>query len=215
MAIQPKLLKVVEEKRFRRVGSVQDRSVDVHLITASNRDLRAMVAQGRFRDDLYFRVSCLPLHLPPLRERREDIPLLAEFFIARLRDDLGKAALALSSDAAAALRSYDWPGNIRELRNVLERAALLSENGHISAPNLAFAVLPARGSKSGSPTPDLMLEEVERQHILKVLNHENGSVERAAVRLGIPRSTLYAKLKRHGFKGERARHSYLPTAEPE
>jgi DNA-binding NtrC family response regulator len=193
--IQPKLLKVLEEKRFRRVGGVHDRFVDVRLIAATNRDLREMVAQGKFREDLYFRISCLPLYIPPLRERLGDIPLIAEFLFLQLKHDLGRMQLVLSEDAVAALKSYSWPGNMRELRNVLERAALLSEHSTISARDLALPLLSMPKAEPGSPTVRQTLKEVERQHIVNVLNQEGGSVERAAAHLGIPRSTLYIKLK--------------------
>lgn len=209
--VQPKLLKVLEEKRFRRLGGVHDRSVDVHLIAATNHDLRAMVAQGKYREDLYFRICCLPLFIPPLRERPEDISLIAEFFIERLKDDLGRTTLVLSTDAMAALRSYSWPGNIRELRNVLERAAILSRDGSICAKNIALPLVSAPRVDPSLSSLDVTLEEVERRHIAEILNHENWSVERAAVRIGISRSTLYAKLKHYGIRAEQARSNSAPN----
>ena len=200
MTIQPKLLKVLEEKRFRRVGGVQDRTVDVRLMAATNRNLRSLIAQEKFRSDLFFRINTIPLFIPPLRERIEDIPLMADFFVQQLKSDLGRSQLALSEDAAAALRSYSWPGNIRELRNVLERAALLSESGTISTADLALQVAHvAPGAHESTDNADLTLQEVERQHIIKILTLENGSVDKAAVRLDVPRSTLYLKLKQYGI----------------
>jgi DNA-binding NtrC family response regulator len=202
VAIQPKLLKVVEEKRYRRVGGVQDRTVDVHLIAATNRDLRAFVAQDKFRSDLYFRINTIPISIPPLRDRAADIPVIADFFIKQLRNDLARAQLALSSAAVTALASYNWPGNIRELRNVLERAALLSESGTILPADLALPTTHV-GAHESTDNPNPTLQEVERQYIIKILTLENRSVDKAAVRLGIPRSTLYVRLKQHGIALER------------
>jgi DNA-binding NtrC family response regulator len=204
LTIQPKLLKVVEEKRYRRVGGVQDRPVDVHLIAATHQDLRAFVAQDKFRSDLYFRISTIPIYIPPLRNRAPDIPVIADFFVKQLRNDLARAQLALSSQAVAALSSYNWPGNIRELRNVLERAALLSESGTISPADLALPMPHvAPGVHESTDNANLTMQQLERQHIIKVLKLENGSVDKAAIRLGIPRSTLYARLKQHGIALER------------
>ena len=205
ITIQSKLLKVLEEKRFRRVGGVQDRTVDVRLMAATNRDLRSLLAQEKFRSDLFFRINTIPLFIPPLRERREDIPLMADFFIGQLKNDLGRSQLALAEDAVAALASYSWPGNIRELRNVLERAALLSEEGTIHSADLALSAATASLPQSAAPQLELTLDQVERQHIVRILRHENGSVDKAAVSLGIPRSTLYARLKQHGITLDRVR----------
>jgi DNA-binding NtrC family response regulator len=210
-AIQPKLLKVLEEKRFRRVGSVHDRSVDVHLITATHQDLRAMVAQHTFRGDLYFRICCLPLFIPSLRERPEDIPFIAEHLLERLRDDLGRAGLVFSKDSMAALRSYHWPGNIRELRNVLERAALLSRDDVVAAENITLPLISVPRADPGQANLDITLDELECRHIAGTLDRENGSVERAAARLGIARSTLYAKLKQYRIKIEPGQRSGLPS----
>ena len=170
ITIQPKLLKVLEEKRFRRVGGVQDRTVDVRLMAATNRDLQSLIAQEKFRSDLFFRINTIPLFIPPLRERREDIPLMANFFIGQLKNDLGRSQLALSEDAVAALASYSWPGNIRELRNVLERAALLSEEGTIRSADLALSAATGSLPQSATPQLELTLEQVERQHIVRILS---------------------------------------------
>ncbi|HXJ15736.1 MAG TPA: sigma-54 dependent transcriptional regulator, partial [Candidatus Polarisedimenticolia bacterium] len=125
--VQPKLLKVVEEKRFRRLGDVRDRTVDVRLIAATHSDLSARVKEGKFREDLYFRISTVPIRVPSLRERPEDIPALGQRMLERLASQTGRVGLSLAPDAWAALQTYPWPGNIRELRNVLERAILLTE----------------------------------------------------------------------------------------
>lgn len=202
LSIQAKLLKVLEEKRFRRVGAVRDRTVDVHLIAATHQDMGSLVADGRFRSDLYFRISTIPLVIPPLRERIGDIPVMTEWLLKRLREDLNRARLELGSGVMAALQKYKWPGNIRELRNVLERAALLCKNGVICRDDLHFQ-LARNGSKPTRPAPhanaEMTLEEMERQHISLVLRNENGKVEQAAAKLGIARSSLYTKIKQYNI----------------
>ncbi|HXD30825.1 MAG TPA: sigma-54 dependent transcriptional regulator [Pyrinomonadaceae bacterium] len=195
LQIQPKLLKVLEEKRFRRVGDVRDRQVDVRLLAATHQDLSQLVSEKKFRDDLYFRISTIPLIFPSLRSRREDISVLAEFLLDKFAADLGRGELKLSAEGLEALQSYAWPGNVRELRNVIERAVLLSEQKTLGPKDLHFDG--RAGALASYAHSNLTLSEVERQHIEHVLQEENGSVERAAKRLGVPRSSLYEKLKRH------------------
>jgi DNA-binding NtrC family response regulator len=199
--IQPKLLKVLEEKRFRRVGDVKDRVVDVRLVAATHQDLATAVGEGRFRSDLYFRINTIPLALPPLRERKEDVPILADFFLrqfAKGRD------LELSAESLRALQQYNWPGNIRELRNMIERAVLLTEGPVIEPSVLRFEFLGPSGASAIDTS--LTLEELEKLHIEKVLAEERGRVEMAAQRLGIPRSSLYQKLKRFGIRTSRTQN---------
>ena len=195
LQIQPKLLKVLEDKRFRRLGDVRDRQVDVRLIAATHQDLGKLVREKKFRDDLYFRVSTIPLAFPPLRERIEDIPTVAQYLLEKVAADLGRGEISLEPESIRALQSYSWPGNIRELRNVIERAVLLSGERTISIKDLQF------DGNSGSRThyldTNLTLSELERQHIERVLQEEQGRVEKAALRLGIPRSSLYQKLKKY------------------
>lgn len=195
LQIQPKLLKVLEEKRFRRVGDVRDRQVDVRLIAATHQDLGQFVRDKKFRDDLYFRISTIPLAFPALRERIEDIPVLAQYLLNKLSADLGRGEITLDDGCVKALQTYSWPGNVRELRNVIERAVLLSEHKNIGLNDLNFD----GHSSVGAPFLDssLTLIELEKQHIERVLQEEQGRVERAAKRLGIPRSSLYQKLKKH------------------
>jgi DNA-binding NtrC family response regulator len=187
LQIQPKLLKVLEEKRFRRLGDVRDRQVDVRLIAATHQDLG-------FRDDLYFRISTIPLSFPSLRERIEDIPTLAKYMLDKVGADLGRGELHLDQGCIQALQAYSWPGNIRELRNVIERAVLLSEQKQITLNDLHFD----GHTQVGAPFLDsrLTLLELEKQHIERVLQEEHGRVEIAAKRLGIPRSSLYQKIKK-------------------
>jgi DNA-binding NtrC family response regulator len=189
LQIQPKLLKVLEEKRFRRLGDVRDR-----LIAATHQDLGQLVREKRFRDDLYFRISTIPLSFPSLRERIEDIPTLAKYMLDKVGADLGRGELHLDQGCIQALQAYSWPGNIRELRNVIERAVLLSEQKQITLNDLHFD----GHTQVGAPFLDsrLTLLELEKQHIERVLQEEHGRVEIAAKRLGIPRSSLYQKIKK-------------------
>jgi transcriptional regulator with GAF, ATPase, and Fis domain len=199
LAVQPKMLKVLEEKRFRRLGDVKDRMVDVRLIAATHRDLAAMVRKGSFRDDLYFRISTLPVVIPPLRQRPEDIPLIARNLLSQLSTDMGRR-VEITDPALQKLQEYQWPGNIRELRNVLERAVLLGSSSVLNEASVRFDPLnvPGTFAISGVRT----LEEMEREHIQTVLSLEHGRVESAARRLGIPRSSLYLKLKQYGIERE-------------
>ncbi len=198
LSLQPKLLKVVEDQSFRRVGAVKDRQVSVRLVAATHQDLPTLVDEGKFRGDLYFRISTLPLHVPALRERVEDIPVIARRLLDRLAQDLGSPGIALTDDAGQALAAYRWPGNIRELRNVLERAVLLGSRTEVRGRDLAFDVAPRRpasGAASASDSDNLTLEEVQRRHIIRALELAGGRVDVAATRLGVPRSTLYQRLK--------------------
>ncbi len=196
LQVQAKLLKVLEEKRFRRLGSTSDRHVDVRLVSATHQDLGRFVAEHTFRSDLFFRISTIPLTVPPLRERIEDLPVLAEHLLARIAIDLGRH-IELTADAQAALAAHTWPGNIRELRNVLERAVLLNRSDVLTAENLRFEAV---GSMAPANESGLTLMDVERRHIARALAEENGQVARAAKRLGIPKSSLYQKIKKYGIE---------------
>lgn len=198
LQIQPKLLKVLEEKRFRRVGDVRDRQVDVQLIAATHQDIGDLVRERRFRDDLYFRISTIPLTFPALRERVDDIPVLAQYLLDKFAADFGRGETRLEPDCVKALQAYSWPGNIRELRNVIERAVLLSEHTTIKLRDLHFDG--SAGPRSSHEDSSLTLLEVEKRHIERVLQEEQGRVDRASKRLGVPRSTLYQKIKRHRIR---------------
>ncbi len=193
--IQPKLLKVLEDKRFRRVGDVRDRQVDVRLIAATHQDLIQLVREKKFRDDLYFRISTIPLSFPPLRERIEDIPILAQYLLDKVSADLGRGEIQLNENCIKALQSYAWPGNVRELRNVIERAVLLSDQKSIALKDLHFDGHANVGA--GFLDTRLTLLQLEKQHIQRVLQEEGGRVEKAARRLGVPRSSLYQKIKKY------------------
>jgi transcriptional regulator with PAS, ATPase and Fis domain len=191
--VQPKLLKVVEEKKFRRMGDVRDRFIDVRLIAATHQDLRHLIETKVFRSDLYFRISTVPLAIPPLRERQDDIPAIAHSLLFRICSDMARPRAELSAKAVERLRSYYWPGNIRELRNVLERALLFTDRMVLEPGDLAFEAGPE--TRSNSYKSDWTLEELERFHISAVFSEENQNVEQTARRLGIAKSTLYQKLK--------------------
>jgi DNA-binding NtrC family response regulator len=193
--IQPKLLKVLEEKKFRRIGEVRDRFADVRLITATHQDLAKAVAENKFRSDLYFRISTIPVRVPNLRERKEDIPFLADIILRNSAHELGRKGLRLTPAAKGKLQEYPWPGNIRELRNVLERAAILAESEEIQISDLAFDR--AVSGLSNGLDASMTLVAVERAFIEKVLKEEMGRVSSAATRLGVPKSSLYQKIKEH------------------
>jgi len=192
LEIQSALLRVLENQTFRRVGEKDEKKVDVRFVFATNRDLRAEMEAGRFSDAMYHRLNVFNIPLPPLRHRREDIPALIEYFLGRLRP--GPHTARITDRALQCLMAYDWPGNIRELQNVLERGLILSEGDLITDQSLPLELaghLPA----STSPEPFLPLRDVERQHILAVLQFVGGSRTRAAEILGIGRKTLYRKLQ--------------------
>jgi DNA-binding NtrC family response regulator len=191
LAIQPKLLKIVEEKRFRRLGDIGERRVDVRFVAASNKSLSALVEEGKFREDLYYRINTLVLRLPPLRDRKEDIPSLVQQLLPQLAREIRRPAPVVDADAMDALVAHSWPGNIRELRNVLERAILVAASPVLRPADLRLNAV----SRKSSPAPNGTLKDVEWHHIQRVLEEEKGSVGRAAKRLGIPRSSLYQKLK--------------------
>lgn len=201
LEVQPKLLKVLEERRFRRLGAVKDREVDVHLVAATHHDLAALVEGGRFRADLFYRVGALPLRVPPLRERGEDVIALARMLTERIGNDLGFAAVQLTPGAEEALLRRSWPGNIRELRNVLERAILRQEGREISALDVS------EGSSeiATEAKATLTLKEAESRHIRFVLLQADGDVDAAAATLGLSRSALYQKIRKHGIPLRRPR----------
>lgn len=205
-AIQPKLLRFLETGEFRRVGGTNLLTVDVRVVTATNKDLRAEVTAGRFREDLLYRLNVVTLRVPPLRERMEDIPVLAEFFLVRKAKSKNPKKLATS--ALNLLMSYDWPGNVRELEHVLEGAVLLSSGEYVEEADLSMYF--HRGEKlPGSttvgldalpPAGELSLDELERIHIERVLRQFNFSRTKTADALGISKKTLYLKIKRYGMK---------------
>jgi DNA-binding NtrC family response regulator len=199
VTLQPKFLKALEEKRFRRLGEVVERRVDMRLVAATNQDLAELVRDKRFRADLYYRINTLVLRVPPLRERSEDVPVLAGALLRRLAHEMGRSELELAPDAVEALVAYRWPGNVRELKNVLERGLLAADGAQLQRRHLRFEGAAAAAGAGGGDALDLTLEQLERRHIERVLVHEKGHVVSTAERLGIPRSTLYQKLRELGI----------------
>jgi DNA-binding NtrC family response regulator len=191
--VQPKLLKVLEEKKFRRMGDVRDRFVDVRLVAATHQDLRHLIETKAFRGDLYFRISTVPIAIPPLRERRDDIPHIARTILARICSDMARPPVDLSESAMERLRAYYWPGNVRELRNVLERALLFTDRPALEPSDFSFE--PPLQTRNNSYKSDWTLDELERFHISSAFAAEEQNVEKTARRLGIAKSTLYQKLK--------------------
>ena len=191
--MQLKLLRVIETGKFYRVGGTRERQVDVRVLSATNRELHELVKSGRFREDLYYRINVLPIHLPPLRERPEDVPVLTRHFL-HLFAPLGKKSV--SNEAMNLLTRYSWPGNIRELQHVIRRALILSPKDQVESEDLPLDLQVDRASRqaAGPRGPVTTLGEVERQHILRVLEQVNGHRGQAAQVLGIDPKTLYRKL---------------------
>jgi DNA-binding NtrC family response regulator len=202
LGLQAKLLRALETHRIRRVGAIKETPVDVRIVAATNRDLSKEVAAGRFREDLYYRLNVLAVQLPPLRDRRDDIPLLVEHFLRRppIRE------WSISSAALEKLVAYPWPGNIRELANVIERAKILADNPVITAAqlpeNIVRPVPPVASLQlkpvATAPKPD-QLVTIEREHVLAVLQREGGNKSRTATALGLTRRSLYRLLEKYGL----------------
>jgi len=197
LQIQPKMLKTLEEKRFRRLGDVNERQLDIRLIAASHQDLGEFVRQKKFRSDLYFRISTVTIRVPSLRERMEDIPVIAQYFFQRAAIEVGKTQVQLSDQAIEKLTSYAWPGNIRELKNVIERAILLA-SGDTIRPRDLHLEFESKPVDNGDESR-LTLFEIQQIHIGRALNAEQGNIARTASRLGITRSALYNKIKTFGI----------------
>jgi DNA-binding NtrC family response regulator len=198
-AIQVKLLRVLQEREVIPVGGTEAVQVDVRLIAATNRDLEEEIRSGRFRSDLYYRLNVIALHLPPLRSRRDDIPLLAEAFLRRMAAERGETPKTIGSDALDAIMAYDWPGNVRELENALERAATLTKGTEIGLTALPARVTERRAEPLVAERvhANPALEVIEQAYIMWVLQAEAGNKTRAAEVLGIDPSTLYRKLSRY------------------
>ncbi|MGH2359321.1 MAG: sigma 54-interacting transcriptional regulator, partial [bacterium] len=203
MGLQAKLLKVLDERVVRRLGSVQTTPVDVWIIAASNEDLETAVRAGRVREDFYHRIAGLIVRLPPLRERGEDIRLLAEHFLVQVSVDYGLSPKHLNPDAVAALQAYPWPGNVRELSNVIERAVLLGDGPEVSARLLALPTpatfTPAPRPGGTGPVLREAVDRFEREHLLTALEEARWNISSAADRLGVPRNTLRYRMARYGL----------------
>ncbi|MBE9582732.1 MAG: sigma-54-dependent Fis family transcriptional regulator [Proteobacteria bacterium] len=194
LEIQAKLLKAVEEKRISKVGDHKVVKVDVRIVSATNRDLQETIAKGKFREDLFFRLNVVSINLPPLRDRKEDIPLLVDHFLKVFNQKQSKTVEGFSRNAMKALTEYDWPGNVRELENTVERLIVFAQDKTITSHDLVYSntVL-----SQMVPTEPIRLEEMERDHIIKVLDTVRGNKTQAAQLLGIDRKTLRIKLKKY------------------
>ena len=200
--LQPKLLRVLQEQEFERLGSSRTITVDVRVVAATNADLSQLVAEKKFRSDLYYRLNVFPITLPPLRERKEDIPLLVHFFAQKFAQRMRRPIERIPTEVVAALTRYSWPGNIRELQNFIERAVILSRGAVLEVP---LAELKQNG-KTTEQNANGTLEAVEREHILRVLRETNwviAGASGAAARLGVPRTTLNNKMHKLGINRPR------------
>ena len=212
--MQVKLLRVLQESEFERVGGIKTTRVDVRLVAATNRNLTDDIEKGRFREDLYYRLNVVPIHVPPLRERREDIPDLTSHILEKFRSRLGKPVKEMSPGAINALVQYDWPGNIRELENMLERSVLFCEGETLELKDLPEPIRNAVGENveiaASSARKDATLKQivkaetdrVERNCIIKALEETGGNVTHAAKKLGISRKSLQNKMKEHGLRND-------------
>ncbi len=193
--MQVDLLRVLESHRFTRLGGTQEIESDFRLVCATNRDLDALVRDDAFREDLYYRIHVFSIDLPPLRERREDIPLLTEHFVDKYAHSMGKLPKQISVEAMELLQSYEWPGNVRELENAIERAMVIGASNRIRPEDL-----PLRVEQETARPRNRSLESLERAHIARVLREESGNVSQTARVLGIDRGTLYNKIKKYGIQ---------------
>src|SRR5688572_21562286 len=207
MKTQAKVLRVLQEQVTEPVGSTTRVQVDVRVLAATNKDLQAEIRGGRFREDLYFRLNVIPIFVPPLRERAEDIPLLVEHFIADFALEYGKSAKTVTPAAMARLKMYRWPGNIRELRNVIERVVIMAPEEEITDRDLAFLAGDAAVEKDDAAAPAVPLyaarDRFEREYILRELAHQQGNISRTAEVLGVERSNLYRKMRAFGIVARR------------
>ncbi|HZR80844.1 MAG TPA: sigma-54 dependent transcriptional regulator [Candidatus Binatia bacterium] len=199
-ALQAKLLRVLQEHQIRPVGGSAWRTVDVRVIAATNRDLAAAVETGRFREDLYYRLKVVTVDLPPLRERREDVPLLVDHLVRRAARELRKTVVGVSEAALTRLRTYDWPGNVRELAHVLERAVALAHQDVLTVDDLPTELRESSAAPaSAAPVDRPTLAELKRRYVERVLQENGGNVSRAAQVLGVDRRSLYRMLQRYGL----------------
>jgi formate hydrogenlyase transcriptional activator len=190
LVLQPKLLRVLQDQEFERLGGTQTLKVNLRLIAATNRDLLQDVQEKRFRSDLYYRLNVFPVQMPPLRERRPDIPSLVEHFVRKHAQHMNKHITSIPKTIMDALMYWDWPGNVRELENFIERSVILTHGSVLAAP-----ISELSEGMAGQKT----LEMIGREHILRALQESSGQLSRAAARLGLPRTTLQSKLKQLGI----------------
>jgi Nif-specific regulatory protein len=211
--VQAKFLRVLQEREFQRLGGTRVLRTDVRVLAATNRDLAVAIARGEFREDLYYRLNVFQIHLPPLRERPEDIAALAEAFLEELGPETGRPAAGISRDAHEWLLAYSWPGNIRELRNAIERAILLCDGGLITREHLPAPVTRPGALRAGADGPSLdpnaplppggvSLDELQRSLVERALRDARGNKSRAARLLGLSRAQLYSRIERYGLSAD-------------
>ncbi|MBA1334066.1 MAG: hypothetical protein HPY66_1550 [Firmicutes bacterium] len=198
--IQVKLLRVLQEKEFERVGGTRPISADFRLICATNRDLKEEIAKGRFREDLYYRLNVIPLHLPPLSERAEDIPALIQYFSRKFAEEMGKEKVSLTREALHAMVSYRWPGNIRELKNIIERLTVFSKGFPFGVKDLPGEIINGADGKRDIKLLKYAKEEFERAFIKEALEKNEWNITKAAEKIGIARKNLQDKIKKYGLK---------------
>jgi two-component system response regulator AtoC len=198
-ALQAKLLRFLEEKTFKRVGGLGDIRVDVRVIAATNRDLEQEVSTGKFREDLFYRLQVMPIHIPPVRERRGDVPLLANYFIDRFNGEFRKRVRGLSAEATELLQHYGWPGNVRELRNAIERAMLLIDRPWLEPQDFTTLTRTVNPTQFRLPPEGVNLEEVERQLLVQALERADGNQTQAAQLLGINRDQVRYRIEKFGL----------------
>ncbi|MBI5236159.1 MAG: sigma-54-dependent Fis family transcriptional regulator [Deltaproteobacteria bacterium] len=202
---QAKILRILQEQSFERVGGVERIKVDVRVIAATNKNLKGEIMRGAFREDLYYRLNVIPFHVPPLRERREDIPLFVRFFLAEFSNETSRGAIQVSDEAMDALVKYDWPGNVRELKNIIERLVIMTPGSVITPEEMPshIAVKSVFGQPASSIFESPLLKEAragfEREFILRKLAEFGGNIARCAEAIGIERSHLYRKIKSYGL----------------
>jgi DNA-binding NtrC family response regulator len=195
MRMQIDLLRVLEDRVFYRVGGTQPIEADFRVIAATNRDLEQAIKEGSFREDLYYRLNVISFTMPPLREHKEDIPLLAEHFLQRFTQETNKPIDKIGREAMDEMMLYDWPGNVRELENAIERAVVVGKGWRILPEDL-----PIFRPEYRTPPPSQSLQEIERAHLITVLNDNHWNILKSARVLGIDRSTLYKKIKRYEIR---------------
>jgi two-component system response regulator AtoC len=201
--MQTRLLRVIEEREVQRVGSMEKHAVDIRVIAATNRPLQQLVSEGKFREDLYYRLNVVTIHVPPLRERLADLPLLFDYFLKRHSRRMAKT-IAVHAEVLEMLSGYGWPGNVRELENVIERAITLNTTGILTAADFAEQFHQNQKTSAVFPRELVPLEEIERQYIVHVVQRCNGNMSRAAEVLKIDRRTLYRMVERFGVRDPRA-----------
>jgi DNA-binding NtrC family response regulator len=207
---QVKLLRFLQERAFERVGGNETLKVDVRIIAATNRDLTAEVAKGAFREDLYYRLNVVAVELPPLRDRKGDVPALASFFLRRYASENGRAIEGFSDDAVARLSAYAWPGNVRELENVIERAVVLCNESRIEVKHLPATLVPQAEREGTPPIPGSTIQDLEKYAILKTLEACGGSTSKAAMILGVSTRKIQYKLHEYGAPADAVTASGRP-----